>query len=90
MAVSRKNYYAGWPEADLLVLRRQLQEQLQESMVSINSGETSVGIKQNSNPGVLLDRVEYALYLINSTTYPYTPRITQTVLTFSQSGTHGY
>lgn len=69
------NYYEGWSEGDLLTKRRAVQEQLDGGQITeIRLAGESTSFSSNSTPlEVTLERIAYALWLIDSTKYknPY-------------------
>lgn len=50
----------------------------------MTSGETGIGLRQNTHPDTVLDDVRYSLSLIDSTKYPFTPRQTETYFAVRQ------
>lgn len=71
------NYYEGWSEAELLQLRRQVQTELAGGRITETrlAGESTSTNDRNSTPlEVTLERIAYALWLIDSSKYanPYT------------------
>ena len=70
------NYYEGWTEAELLKLRREVQESLHQGRVTETrlAGESTRTDDRNA-PTLeeTLSRIAYALFKLDPTTYPNSP-----------------
>jgi hypothetical protein len=67
------NYYEGWTEADLLTLRREVQQQLHAGRVTeirLAGESTRTDARDAASLEQTLQRIAYALSLIDSEKYP--------------------
>lgn len=67
------NYFIGWTQADLEAELRSIQEDMAagNQVVSVGAGDTNVSTQTQLGLWERWKRVYYALFLLDSTTYPF-------------------